>query len=59
MYGRSLFHRVPDAPNSLRSILEQVASALNRRDYPTAAKLIAALVAQRLDTEGKRESGSL
>lgn len=30
-------------------MLEQVASALNRRDYPTAARLIAALVAQRPD----------
>lgn len=30
-------------------MLEQVASALNCRDYPTAARLIAALVAQRPD----------
>jgi|GEM_PF-3241966 len=30
-------------------MLEPVAAALNRRDYPTAARLIAALVAQRPD----------
>lgn len=35
-------------------MLEQVASALNRRDYPTAAKLIAALVAQQLPSRGWR-----
>ena len=43
------FTRLRSTTNFSKSMLDRAASALNRQDYQTAAKLIAALVAERPD----------